>query len=58
VRHEREQGEDDQRGDDRFLFNEEHHLSHTFAPWHCIPLATPGGRRFSGLSATSPKPGS
>jgi hypothetical protein len=25
----------------RILHNEEHHISHTFAPWHCIPFATP-----------------
>jgi hypothetical protein len=25
----------------RILHNEEHYMSHTFAPWHCIPFATP-----------------
>jgi hypothetical protein len=25
----------------RILHNEEHYMSRTFAPWHCIPLATP-----------------
>jgi hypothetical protein len=25
----------------RILYNEEHHMSHTFAPWHCIPFVTP-----------------
>jgi hypothetical protein len=29
----------------RILYNEEHHMSHTFAPCHCIPLlnAADGG---------------
>ena len=25
----------------RIHYNEEHRRSHTFAPWHCIPFATP-----------------
>jgi len=25
----------------RILHNEEHYMSHTFAPWHVIPFATP-----------------
>jgi hypothetical protein len=25
----------------RILHNEEHYVSHSFAPWHCIPFATP-----------------
>jgi hypothetical protein len=25
----------------RVFHNEEHYMSHTFAPWHCIPFATP-----------------
>jgi len=25
----------------RLLYDEEHRISHTFAPWHCIPLSTP-----------------
>ena len=25
----------------RILYNDEHHASHTFAPWHCIPFSTP-----------------
>jgi hypothetical protein len=25
----------------RILFNEEHYMSHTFAPWHCISFVTP-----------------
>jgi len=25
----------------RILYNEEHRISHTFAPWHCVPFATP-----------------
>jgi hypothetical protein len=25
----------------RILHNEEHHISHTFAPWHVAPFATP-----------------
>jgi hypothetical protein len=25
----------------RILDNEEHHMSHTFAPWHCLPFSTP-----------------
>ena len=25
----------------RILHNEEHYMSHTFAPWHCIPFVTP-----------------
>jgi hypothetical protein len=25
----------------RILHNEEHYMSHTFAPWHSIPFATP-----------------
>jgi hypothetical protein len=22
----------------RILYNEEHYMSHTFAPWHCHPV--------------------
>jgi hypothetical protein len=29
-----------QYGVARILYNEEHHMSHTFAPWHCIPFVT------------------
>jgi hypothetical protein len=25
----------------RILHNEEHYMSHTFAPWHVIPFSTP-----------------
>jgi hypothetical protein len=25
----------------RILHNEEHHMSHTVAPWHTVPFATP-----------------
>jgi hypothetical protein len=25
----------------RILYDDKHHMSHTFAPWHCIPFATP-----------------
>jgi hypothetical protein len=25
----------------RILHNEEHHMSHAFAPWHSVPLMTP-----------------
>ena len=27
----------------RILCNEEHRMSHTFAPWHTVPFATPRG---------------
>jgi hypothetical protein len=25
----------------RILHNDEHHVSHTFAPWHVVPFSTP-----------------
>jgi hypothetical protein len=25
----------------RIFHNDEPHMSHTFAPWHCIPFSTP-----------------
>jgi hypothetical protein len=25
----------------RILHNDEHHMSHTFAPWHVVPFSTP-----------------
>jgi hypothetical protein len=25
----------------RIFYDDQHHMSHTFAPWHCIPFTTP-----------------